>query len=45
MDVVDQIVTEETDDSDEPLEPIDLDINIIAMTRAEIEATGFAIPE
>jgi hypothetical protein len=43
--VVDQIVTEETDESDEPLVPIDLDVNIIEMTRSEIEATGFAIPE
>tara|TARA_E500000178_G_scaffold353813_2_gene420755 strand:- start:198 stop:779 length:582 start_codon:yes stop_codon:yes gene_type:complete len=45
MDVVDQIVTEETDESNEPLVPIDLDVNIIEMTRSEIEATGFAIPE
>lgn len=45
MDVVDRIVTEETDDSDEPLEPVDLEVNMIEMTRAEIEATGFAIPE
>tara|TARA_X000000950_G_scaffold53156_1_gene63000 strand:- start:638 stop:1342 length:705 start_codon:yes stop_codon:yes gene_type:complete len=45
MDVVDQIVTEETDESDEPLVPIDLDVNIIEMNRSEIEATGFAIPE
>lgn len=44
MDVVDQIVTEEKDETDEPLEAIDLDVNIIEMTRSEIEATGFTIP-
>jgi len=44
MDVVDQIVTVETDESDEPLETIDVDVNIIEMTRSEIEATGFVIP-
>jgi len=45
MDVVDQIVAVETDESDEPLVPIDLDVDIIEMTRAEIEATGFSIPD
>ena len=45
MDVVDQIVTVETDDSDEPLEIIDVDVNIIEMTRTEIEATGFTVPQ
>ncbi len=45
MDVVDQIVAVETDESDEPLVTIDLDVSIIEMTRAEIEATGFVIPE
>ncbi len=45
MDVVDQIVAVETDGSDEPLVTIDLDVNIIEMTRAEIEATGFTLPE
>lgn len=44
MDVVDEIVAVETDDSDEPLVAIDLDVNIIEMTRAEIEASGFTIP-
>lgn len=44
MDVVDQIVAVETDESDEPLVTIDLDVNIIEMTRAEIEATGFTLP-
>lgn len=44
MDVVDEIVAVETDDSDEPLVGIELDVNVIEMTRAEIEATGFVIP-
>ena len=45
MDVVDQIVAVETDESDEPLETIDVEVDIIEMTRTQIEATGFAIPE
>ena len=45
MEVVDQIVAVETDESDEPLETISVDINVINMTRAEIEASGFRIPE
>ena len=45
MEVVDQIVAVETDESDEPLETIRLDINMINMTRAEIEASGFRIPK
>ena len=45
MDVVDQIVAVETDESDEPLEKINLDIKMVNMTRAEIEASGFRIPE
>lgn len=44
MDVVDEIVAVETDDSDEPLVSIDVDVNVITMTRAEIEAAGFVIP-
>ena len=45
MEVVDQIVAVETDESDEPLETINLDIKIVNMTRAEIEASGFRIPD
>ena len=45
MEVVDQIVTAETDESDEPLETINLNIKMINMTRAEIEASGFRIPD
>ena len=44
MDVVDAIVAVETDESDEPLTIIELDVNIIEMSRAEIEASGFTIP-
>jgi peptidyl-prolyl cis-trans isomerase B (cyclophilin B) len=45
MEVVDQIVTVETDESDEPLEAINLDIKMVNMTRTEIEASGFRIPD
>ena len=45
MEVVDQIVAVETDESDEPLETINLDIKMVNMTRAEIEASGFRIPD
>lgn len=45
MDVVDKIVAVQTDDSNEPLVSIELDVNVIEMTRAEIEATGFVIPQ
>ena len=45
MEVVDQIVAVETDESDEPLETITLDIKMVNMTRAEIEASGFRIPD
>ena len=38
MEVVDQIVAVETDESDEPLETINLDIKMVNMTRAQIEA-------
>ena len=45
MEVVDRIVAAETDESDEPLETIHLDVDIIQMTRAEIEASGFSISD
>lgn len=44
MDVIDEIVSVDTDESDEPLNIISLDVNIIEMTRSEIEASGFDIP-
>ena len=45
MDLVDAMVKVETDDSDEPLSTIDVDVNMIDMTATEIEAMGFKIPE
>lgn len=45
MDVIDTIVSVKTDDSDQPEEDVTLDINIIEMSREEIEKLGFKIPE
>jgi len=44
MDVVDAMVKVETDDSDKPLVDIPVDVNVIRMTEAEIEAFGFTLP-
>ena len=44
MDVIESIVRVETDSADAPLEDIELDVNVIGMTRAAIEANGFEIP-
>jgi peptidyl-prolyl cis-trans isomerase B (cyclophilin B) len=44
MDVVDAIVTVETDEADEPLTMIELDVNIIEISRTAIESSGFTIP-
>lgn len=44
MDVVDAIVKVETDEADQPIEDIPVDVNIINMTQAEIESFGFTIP-
>lgn len=44
MDLVDQIVKVETDSINQPLTPISLDVNVIEMTAAEIEAYDFKIP-
>ena len=44
MDLVDQIVKVETDSINQPLTPINLDVNVIEMTAAEIEAYDFKIP-
>lgn len=41
MDLIDEIVKVETDSLDAPLTPITLDVNVIEMTSAEIEALGF----
>lgn len=44
MDLVDKMVKVETDSTDQPLTPIELDVNVIEMTAADIEAHGFHIP-
>jgi len=44
MDVVDAIVTVETDSTDEPLSTIGVDVNVIEMTAAQIKALGYEIP-
>jgi peptidyl-prolyl cis-trans isomerase B (cyclophilin B) len=44
IDLVDKIVKVPTDDQDQPLTPIKLDVNVIEMTAAAIEAYGFEIP-
>ncbi|MEQ1588470.1 MAG: peptidylprolyl isomerase [Cyclobacteriaceae bacterium] len=45
MDVIDAIVSVPTDSIDEPLSKIMLDVNIIRMTKKEIGAKGFRVPE
>jgi len=45
MDIVDKIVSVQTDSTDKPFIDITLDINIIKLTRKEIEDLGFRIPE
>lgn len=44
MDVIESIVRVETDSADAPLEDIELEVNVIGMTRSAIEANGFKIP-
>lgn len=44
MDVVDAMVKVETDDSDKPFMDIPVDVNVVMMTKAEIEAHGFQLP-
>ena len=41
MDLIDQIVKVETDSINQPLQAIPLDVNIVEMTEAQIQATGF----
>lgn len=45
MDVIDAIVSVPTDSIDEPLHKIMLDVNVIKLTKKEIEAKGFNVPE
>jgi peptidyl-prolyl cis-trans isomerase B (cyclophilin B) len=44
MDVIDTIVSVQTDDSYQPVKDINLDINIIEMSKEQIEKLGFIIP-
>lgn len=44
MDVVDAIVKVETDAADKPFVDIPVDVNVISMSQAEIEAFGFKLP-
>jgi peptidyl-prolyl cis-trans isomerase B (cyclophilin B) len=45
MDVIDAIVSVPTDSIDEPLSKIMLDVNVIKMTKKEIEAKGFRVKQ
>jgi len=45
MDVIDNIVLVPTDSIDEPTIKIMIDVNVIKMTKKEIEAKGFIIPD
>ena len=44
MDIVDAIVSVPTDTIDEPLSKIMMDVNIIQLSKKEIEKKGFKIP-
>ena len=44
MEVIDAIVALQTDDRDQPLEDVTLDINILQMSKEQIEKLGFIIP-
>jgi peptidyl-prolyl cis-trans isomerase B (cyclophilin B) len=44
MDIVDAMVKVETNDADKPLVDIPVDVNVVNMTQAEIEAFGFLVP-
>jgi peptidyl-prolyl cis-trans isomerase B (cyclophilin B) len=45
MDVIDTIVSVPTDSIDEPLHKIMLDVNVIKLTKREIEEKGFKVPD
>ncbi len=45
MEVIDAIVSVPTDSIDEPLHKIMLDVNVIKLTKKEIEAKGFNVPK
>ena len=41
MDVVDQIVAVEKDKANAPLSPINLDVNVVSLTKSELKKYGF----
>lgn len=43
MEVIDAIVSVPTDSIDEPLSPIMMDVNVIRMSKKEIESKGFKV--
>ena len=45
MDVIDAIVSVPTDSIDEPLSKIMMDVNVIKLSKKEIEEKGYKIPE
>ncbi|MBL7872476.1 MAG: peptidylprolyl isomerase [Cyclobacteriaceae bacterium] len=45
MDVIDSMVNVPTDSIDEPLTKIGIDVNVIKMSRRDIEAKGFKVPK
>ncbi len=45
MEVIDAIVSVPTDSIDEPLQKIMIDVNIIKLTKKDIEAKGFKVPK
>ncbi len=44
MDIVDKMVKVKTDSINQPLERITMDVNVIEMTKEQIERLGFTIP-
>ena len=45
MDIVDAMVKVETDSTNQPLTKITMEVSIIEMSMAQIEALGFSIPD
>jgi peptidyl-prolyl cis-trans isomerase B (cyclophilin B) len=45
MDIVDKMVKVETDSIDQPKTPISIDVNVIEMSKKQVEALGFTIPD
>jgi peptidyl-prolyl cis-trans isomerase B (cyclophilin B) len=45
MDILDKMVKVETDSIDQPKTPISIDVNVIEMSKKQVEALGFTIPD